>query len=169
MRNYADGRPTKAFFVGMLTRDIDLSDAILDLLDNCLDGVVRKKGSKEKEWDDFDYYKGYYATINIKKNLFSIEDNCGGIPRKVAENYAFRMGRVPNSEDKNESLATVGIYGIGMKRAIFKMGCEATVTTKNNGSAYRVKILPEWANDANNWDFPIEDLSGDLDIDGTKI
>ena len=32
--------PTKAFFVKMLTRDIELADAILDLLDNCVDGVV---------------------------------------------------------------------------------------------------------------------------------
>jgi hypothetical protein len=169
MRDYADGRPTKEFFVDMLTRDIDLSDAILDLLDNCLDGVVRMKGSKIKKWDDFKYYEGYYAKINIAKSFFSIEDNCGGIPRKVAENYAFRMGRVPNNEDGNENLATVGIYGIGMKRAIFKIGRSATVTTKNNGSAYSVKIVPEWANDTNSWDFPIEDLSNNRSIDGTKI
>ena len=37
----AKGTPTKAFFVEMLTRDIGLNDAILDLLDNCLDGVVK--------------------------------------------------------------------------------------------------------------------------------
>ena len=37
----AAGSPTKQFFVDMLTRDIDIKDAILDLLDNCLDGVVR--------------------------------------------------------------------------------------------------------------------------------
>ncbi|MEL6260324.1 MAG: hypothetical protein AAFR12_04585 [Cyanobacteria bacterium J06626_6] len=33
--------PTKTFFVDMLTRDIDLKDAILDLLDNCIDGIQR--------------------------------------------------------------------------------------------------------------------------------
>ena len=33
--------PTKRFFVEMLTRDIELADAILDLLDNCVDGIVR--------------------------------------------------------------------------------------------------------------------------------
>ena len=31
--------PTKQFFVSMLTRDISLADAILDLIDNCLDGA----------------------------------------------------------------------------------------------------------------------------------
>lgn len=43
MAKTAQGFPTKEFFVGMLTRDIELNDAILDLLDNCLDGVVRQK------------------------------------------------------------------------------------------------------------------------------
>lgn len=33
--------PAKAFFIDMLTRDISLEDAILDLLDNCVDGALR--------------------------------------------------------------------------------------------------------------------------------
>ena len=36
-----EASPTKAFFVQMLTRDIDLKAAILDLLDNCVDGIHR--------------------------------------------------------------------------------------------------------------------------------
>jgi len=35
------GSPSKAFFVNMITRDISLGDAILDLLDNAVDGVKR--------------------------------------------------------------------------------------------------------------------------------
>lgn len=36
--NSINASPTKNFFVEMLTRDIDLKDAILDLLDNCFAG-----------------------------------------------------------------------------------------------------------------------------------
>ena len=36
-----EAKPVKSFFVEMLTRDIDLVDAILDLLDNCVDGILR--------------------------------------------------------------------------------------------------------------------------------
>ena len=39
-----DATPVKSFFVDMLTRDIELVDAILDLLDNCVDGILRLKG-----------------------------------------------------------------------------------------------------------------------------
>ena len=34
MGNVAHCSPTKDFFINMLTRDIDLNDAILELLDN---------------------------------------------------------------------------------------------------------------------------------------
>ena len=38
-----DATPVKSFFVDMLTRDIELVDAILDLLDNCVDGICVKR------------------------------------------------------------------------------------------------------------------------------
>jgi len=34
--------PTKAFFIHMLTRDVPLSRAILDLVDNCVDEARRE-------------------------------------------------------------------------------------------------------------------------------
>lgn len=155
MAHSAQGSPTKDFFVRMLTRDIDLNDSILDLLDNCLDGVVRQKELAKKE-DSVEYYKNYYAHINISESEFLIEDNCGGIPREVAEKYAFRMGR--SSEKSDEELPTVGIYGIGMKRAIFKIGRSAEVITRNASQLYKVIIPIGWESDGDNWDFPIEDL-----------
>lgn len=155
MASKAQGTPTKEFFVGMLTRDIELSDAILDLLDNCLDGVVRQKKDTNK-METSDYYSGFFSHISISKEFFVIEDNCGGIPKDVAEKYAFRMGRSATKGD--EDLPTVGIYGIGMKRAIFKIGRSAVVSTRNNDDVYKVTIPADWANDENEWDFPMENL-----------
>ncbi|KJV41509.1 hypothetical protein [Brevundimonas sp. KM4] len=43
----ANANPSKSFFIAMLTRDIDLVDCILDLLDNSVDGigqVARREG-----------------------------------------------------------------------------------------------------------------------------
>lgn len=152
----ANGLPTKDFFVGMLTRDIELDDAILDLLDNCLDGIVRTNPSRSK--NDENYYAGYKAEITVSKDKFLIRDNCGGIPKETAIHYAFRMGRdkenQPTNDSTSTSLPTVGIYGIGMKRAIFKIGKSANVFTKFGDEKYTVKIPIEWAQSAS-WDFPI--------------
>ena len=166
MGSSAKGSPTKEFFVEMLTRDIELNDAILDLLDNCLDGVVRSCSDKDK-LQAADFYSSYSADIIISSTEFSITDNCGGIPRDTAENYAFRMGRGPTTQTDHP---TIGIYGIGMKRAIFKIGRAATVFTQNAGERYAVKIPIEWV-DTGDWDFPIEENPQDnpLTSDGTMV
>jgi hypothetical protein len=106
--------PTKQFFVRMLTRDIELHDAILDLLDNCVDGVLRSNQSDKASKRP---YEGFKATIKMAPGHFVIEDNCGGIPIEVATKYAFAMGR-PTGSETADVPASVGMYGIGMKRAI---------------------------------------------------
>ena len=115
--------PTKRFFVSMLTRDISLADAILDLVDNCLDGALRVANGNNVD------YSQYFVKISLNDDYFSIEDNCGGIPRDIAKNYAFKMGREPDDERDSDN-ETIGMYGVGMKRAIFKMGrscyCQST-------------------------------------------
>src|SRR5437879_441053 len=110
--------PEKDFFISMLTRDIDLQDAILDLLDNCIDGAIRVRSNAMAEKDSF---KGFWAHITFDEGKFVIEDNCGGIPWEIAKGYAFCLGRrkgIPTDP------GTIGVVGIGKKRAIFKMGRE---------------------------------------------
>ena len=129
----------------MLTRDIELNDAILDLLDNCLDGVVRSCADKDK-LQTSDFYSSYSAEITISPTEFTITDNCGGIPRDTAENYAFRMGRVPTTQTDNP---TIGIYGIGMKRAIFKFTSSALysiLTQKQFSCIFSIKNFVKFIN-----------------------
>lgn len=140
----AEASPTKQFFVSMLTRDISLADAILDLLDNCLDGALRLAHGAEVD------YTKHFVKIVIAEDYFSIVDNCGGIPREVAKNYAFKMGREPD-DDRDSDTETIGMYGVGMKRAIFKMGRNALVRTRNGEDTFEVPITSEWL-DAKNWD-----------------
>lgn len=143
-QDQAQASPTKQFFVSMLTRDISLEDAILDLVDNCLDGALRlAKGN------DVDYAK-HFVKIKLDKKEFFIEDNCGGIPRDVAKNYAFKMGREPDDERDSEA-ETIGMYGVGMKRAIFKMGRNALVRTRYGDDTLEVPITSQWL-EAKNWD-----------------
>ena len=149
MSNLAiNAAPAKRFFVEMLTRDIDLHDAILDLLDNCLDGAMRQNGTlKSKEAQN---YKGFQADITFNDHHFEIRDNCGGITRDRAQKYAFRLGRTDLERDKD--LPTIGVYGIGMKRAVFKMGRDIIVESAVAGEAgWRVHIDKNWLADDNKW------------------
>lgn len=163
----AEGNPTKGFFINMLTRDIELNDAILDLLDNCLDGVVRIRAREGKARNSVNFYSGFTARITIQKDSFVIEDNCGGIPLDIAKDRAFRMGRDENAP-KGDS-ATVGIYGIGMKRAIFKIGRSARVYSKTEKDSFIVEIPKDWERQQD-WKFPIIlDKEDTNTLCGTKV
>lgn len=145
--------PTRRFFVEMLTRDIDLMDAIMDLVDNCIDGVHRE----QKAIRTAKMYKGYYADITLNKTEFIIKDNCGGIPEHVAKTYAFKMGREDGYQE-DENLETVGVYGIGMKRAIFKIGLEARVISHHANEFFQVSIPKDWSTMAGPWYFDFTKL-----------
>lgn len=170
-----DATPVKSFFVEMLTRDISLDDAILDLMDNSVDGVMRVIGKSSLIGEESPY-SGYWVKISLDHKKFVIEDNCGGIPLDVLVEYAFRMGRSPSFKDK--PVPTVGTFGIGMKRAIFKMGRDCSVLTytgrlkgDGNNSWKEVRITPDWIDEPDRWDIPmrgVEDGKG-LRDPGTKI
>ena len=160
--------PTKRFFVEMLTRDIALEDAILDLLDNCVDGAVRSQKVKEGDLRDF---SGYKAEITFNRDSFVIADNCGGIPLDAAKDYAFRMGR-PESADGEGSIPTVGVYGIGMKRALFRLGRRADVSWRiGDGGNYRVRFDERWLAADSNWDLSLEGPLSEsaLKTPGTRV
>lgn len=168
MGNKASAHPSKSFFVDMLTRDIELGDAILDLIDNCIDGIQREIAGTPRA-KRASPYAGFKADLKLDKRSFSIKDNCGGIPRETAEKYAFRLGRPSNMP--REQLPTMGVYGIGMKRAMFKIGRSSTVTTVHDGTAYQVAVSAQWMDSDDDWDLPIKDLPSNQvpsSLKGTK-
>ena len=164
VQDVAIAQPTKRFFVSMLTRDIDLKDAILDLVDNCLDGALRLAGEAEVE------YTKHSIDIELGIALFRIADDCGGIPKAIAKNYAFKMGR-ESTDNRDGETETIGMYGIGMKRAIFKMGTDAVVRSFNEPDKFKVPISANWLEEPTWEPLPIVDDSGPdaLSTPGTTI
>src|SRR5258708_21372958 len=159
--------PFKAFFVHVLTRDIRLEDAILDLLDNCVDGILRTKANKGIDGEKTSSpYSGFWAEIKFDKTTFSIADNCGGIPWSLHE-YSFRMGR--DTSHPPDVAGTVGAYGVGMKRAIFKLGTQCLITTRNATDAYEVDIPDGWMEDEKDWNFPVTPAKRPMKHEGTTI
>ncbi|MFM9965675.1 MAG: ATP-binding protein [Planctomycetaceae bacterium] len=135
-----EAMPTKELFIDMMTRDIALIPAIIDLVDNSADGARKLKGEGS--------LNGLWARVTISPEKFVIADNCGGISVDTARNYAFRFGRPPGAPSVKHS---VGQFGVGMKRAIFKMGRKFCVESTTASSRFVVDVdvnkwaqLPEW-------------------------
>lgn len=158
-----NARPVKSFFVSMLTRDIQLEEAILDLLDNCVDGILRTGAGKSDQ-----PYEGYWADITFDESSFVIADNCGGIPETLLD-YAFRLGRDPNFPEDEKARGAVGVYGIGMKRAIFKMGESCLISTQNGNDNHQISITRQWLRTEDEWDIPYSRIERTMGEDGTRI
>ncbi|WP_157954241.1 ATP-binding protein [Saccharospirillum mangrovi] len=150
-----NAHPTKDFFISMLTRDVPLDRAVLDLVDNSVDAAYQHGGVADKE-----------IKIELSTSKFSIKDNCGGIDRNTAISYAFRFGR--SEKDKRETPHSVGQFGVGMKRTLFKIGRKFTINSNTKNQAFKIAVdVNQWLQ-SDNWDFQLEDIKKE-DNEGTNI
>ena len=159
-KNKASANPTKNFFVNMITRDISLEDSILDLLDNSVDSAWMRAGNHHMGLTDKTNLSRYSISITLSPTRFCITDNCGGMTLDDAIDHAFSFGRRGDPHGQY----TIGVYGIGMKRAVFKIGRQirvrSTVEDEDGTSlAFAVPIdVPKWVKrDDPPWDFDIEE------------
>lgn len=155
--------PIKELFIEMLTKDISLVPAIIDLVDNSVDGAKRIRDDRS--------FKDLTVRLEVSRKEFRISDNCGGITVDNARNYAFRFGRHPDAKAVKHS---VGRFGVGMKRSIFKLGTGFRVESKTRSSHFVVETdVNEWAKDSENWQFEFSKLNEDIRISeedsGTSI
>jgi len=145
--NIIAANPAKGFFVSMLIKDITLRDAIGDLVDNAVDAI---KARAENPLD----LKGYEIEINLSKDSFSIKDNGFGMEAKVARETAFNFGKSDQHKLIDKS---IGQFGIGMKRAFFKLGRNIKVKSVAKTSQFELIInVDEWLKEPEKWEFEFD-------------
>ncbi len=155
----AEAFPKKHFFLEMFTRDISLEDCILDLIDNSIDALIRtrrldisatilnKRASSRN---------GGLPAIRISysEEQFSITDHCGGIPLDLAITDVFTFGHSAGSFG-----GQLGAYGVGLKRALFKIGTAFAIRSATPKDGFAVELnIDEWAqkdNTMEDWRIPI--------------
>ena len=135
--------PAKSFFVSMLIKDITLRDAIGDLVDNAVDAI--KACAYDK--DDLSDFK---VEIKLNSNEFLISDNGLGMSTEIARTTAFNFGKAEKHKLIDNS---IGQFGIGMKRAFFKIGSMISVHSVTNSSLFDIDIdVPKWLA-SKDWEF----------------
>ncbi len=157
-----DASPTKDFFIHMLTRDIEIKPAIVELIDNSIDGAKKTRPHKD--------YSGLYIKITMSKDRFTIEDNCGGIDIETAQKYVFKFGRPSDRQNNIEGYFT-GIFGIGMKRALFKLGNKFEVISTTSSEFFDLNVdIRQWIKEEE-WNFQFDQAETNMQNNsvGTKI
>lgn len=145
--NKVNAAPTKRFFISVLVKDINLLDAIVELVDNSVDAARSNLSSDE--------FKNIVVNLLFDKGMFSIQDNSGGMAIEHARMNAFRFGRPDNAP---ATPGTVGEFGVGMKRALFKLGRDFEIKSATKKDNFLLKIdVDEWEGraeaDPDRWTF----------------
>ncbi len=166
----AQAYPRKHFFVEMFTRDITLIDCLLDLIDNAVDGLIRSRGidlGKSLLMPDSatqvstDEVPGVDITFSDRE--FLVRDNCGGIALADAEREVFNFGH-SHAYHGQPQQHQLGVYGVGLKRAVFKIGKHFHMTSRTEDDGFEINVdLDDWItkdDSLEDWTFPLRRLAG---------
>lgn len=172
----ADASPEKRLFISLLTRDIPLVAAFLDLVDNSVNSAVEPFAGRLRTAQD---YVTVYADesispqtsidINVSRSKIEIADNASGISAKTAADHVFKFGRDDEEEHATDRLS---VYGIGLKRAMFKIGNRIKIRSDHVDGGFDLDLnVKAWAKDKTlPWTFTITERAPvKPDATGTKI
>lgn len=152
-RNRVSAAAAKGFFVSMLVKDITLKDAIGDLIDNAVDAIKSRVATNPNDLSAFN------VEVKLDSNSFSIKDNGCGMDVKIARETAFNFGKPKEHKQIEHS---IGQFGIGMKRAFFKIGRNINVKSTTSTSFFEIDIdVNKWLEESDDWSFKFNNDSLD--------
>ncbi len=149
------GPPTKDVVLGAW-RDLDRSEALLELIDNSVDAWnLRMQRYPAKT------ARNLIIHIRIDRRLQQLvyEDNAGGVPKEKLSHLV-----VPGYSDTTDLTPTIGSYKTGGKKAIFRLATAASITTRywspaeTSDDAWSVQLDEAWLRDSQAYEFPYAPL-----------
>ncbi|WP_348764339.1 ATP-binding protein, partial [uncultured Henriciella sp.] len=144
-----DTSPDKQFLIDTFSRDASAIDCIFDLLDNSIDAGsahLRTLGAKP----DLEGLLKTYDPIEIKLFVSArgvkIVDNSGGMSSADLENSILKFGH------RSAQPFSIGMYGVGLNRAIFKLGEHTTISTHTGKERSHVSLdMTSYRSDDDEW------------------
>lgn len=151
----AGSAPTKDVVLGAW-RDLERSEALLELIDNSIDvWLQRRRVHPKKSAAELNIY----IDVDEDTHQLTYEDNAGGVPVEKLENLV-----VPGHSDTAPLSDTIGSYKTGGKKAVFRLATAAQITTRywnpaeTSDDAFTVQLDEEWINNPTEYQFPYAPL-----------
>jgi len=145
-----DTTPTKDAVVSSLTRDASIEACIFDLIDNSIDAARESIFAKGRpDVDQYGLptsYAGFKIDVRISGKGIIVEDNCGGIDGKFFQKGALKFGK------RSRHKLGIGAFGVGLNRAVFRLGKKANITTDNGSERLSLTIDAKiYLKEEDNW------------------
>lgn len=138
-----DAVPSKRLYLSIIA-DYDLNRSICELIDNGLDVWVRSGRARE-------------ITIKIDldrvQQTITVEDNAGGLPKSELR---YIVG--PGQTGTNPTDETIGIFGVGTKRAVVALAQDIRIKTRfQKQETYQIDFDDKWLED-DKWEIPVYEV-----------
>ena len=147
-----DATPSKRLFLSIIA-DYDLNRSICELIDNGIDVWIRT-GKK----------KTITVAIVLDKTQqrIMVEDDAGGLPKSELR-YIVGPGQTGTSPTDE----TIGIFGVGTKRAVVALAQDIRIRTRYLAQkTYQVDFDDNWLS-SDEWDLPVYEV--DNITEGTTV
>lgn len=145
------GPPNKEVVLGAY-RDLDRSEAILELIDNSIDAWHRRKANYP---DKVSSELNIYIDVDSDTGQLSYVDNAGGVSVDNIENLV-----IPGYSETEALTTSIGSYKTGGKKAIFRLASAVNITTRywnpaeTGDQAISIHLDESWLQDAHEYEFP---------------
>ena len=158
---HADASPEKRLFISLLTRDIPLVAAFLDLIDNSINAALEPFARRLETADgyveifkDIDFKPNTNIKLTISTGEIEIVDTAPGISAESARLHVFKFGRSQNEENESDRLS---VYGLGLKRAFFKLGKRVIIKSEHVDGGFELDLdVEKWSIDTSTpWKFDL--------------
>jgi hypothetical protein len=153
--------PNKEVVIGAW-RDLDRSEALLELIDNSIDAWKRRQ---DKYPDKTSPELNIYIDIDADTGQLTYEDNAGGVPTSKLINLV-----IPGHSDTDALSVGIGSYKTGGKKAIFRLATAVNIATRfwnpaeTGDNNVAVHLDENWLLDVNEYEFPYYDAKDEGDL-----
>lgn len=148
-----DTSPTKEVVVSGLTRDATVEACIFDLIDNAIDAARETANQLSARNVLPDSYDGFQVELTFSGTGLKVVDNCGGIPVGSLRDMVLRFGR------RSDQVMGIGVFGVGLNRALFKLGRVSRLTTDTGAQRSVLTLDTERYLKGQGWSLPAEEFT----------
>lgn len=148
-----DGMPEKRLFWSIIS-DYGLKTGITELVDNAIDIWFAKKDRGSLKID---------LVLDADRQLITLTDNAGGVRQEH-----LRLLIAPGGSLNSPSAESIGIFGVGSKRAVVALAEHVSIKTRHpQDRSFQVDIPKEWL-ESPDWELPAYEIP-DVDTGTTRI
>jgi hypothetical protein len=138
-----DATPSKRLFLSIIA-DYDLNRSICELVDNALDVWVRSGKAGQIN---------ITIVLNKEQQAIKVEDDAGGLAK-----HELRYIVGPGQTGTSPTDETIGIFGVGTKRAVVALAQDIKIKTRyKREKTYQIDFDDDWLQDED-WLLPVYEV-----------